>query len=589
MRLRTIGLGTALVLSMAAPAASKNEEPSFTFKPMKADVGAGMVLADFDGKTVALVADEDDQTVRIFETKPPREVAQAKVPGTPSQIVVTKAGKVLVALRDKGQIAILEPKGGDVRTLVMKSSIDTGGEPVALGLTSDEATLVVASGWTHEVSAYAMSDRSLKFKTSVGREPRGLAIAPDGSKAWVNHAVGGLLTTIDLSDGKATSTTLNLPVANRSGRIATQGFVVAMSDKKVFAPTVLADPEAPETYYGSSLETFSVVTADALSGAVDASSKQIQPAAYNQLERCILPRAAAVTTDGKKLVVGCAGDNEIVVMDATAAAPRTQVLRKRDAGDSPSALAIDDATDTVVTWSQMGRQLSVVGIAEKATKLETTIASGGTLSAAAGRGRRLFNAVDGKTAADGRACASCHTDGRDDGLTWHTPDGNRQTPMLAGRLSDTAPYGWTRDAKTFHEYVTGTVARLRGKGYSKPELDDLSAYVMTLKPPARAAGDEATVNHGKEVFASSGCTSCHSGANSTDGQKHTITANGAANPGGMFATPSLRFVGGTAPYFHDGRYPSLRALLVSQDPVMGKARDLPAGDIDALESFLKTL
>ena len=155
--------------------------------------------------------------------------------------------------------------------------------------------------------------------------------------------------------------------------------------------------------------------------------------------------------------------------------------------------------------------------------------------------------------------------------------------MLAGRIADTAPFGWTRDAKTFHEYVTGTVTRLRGKGFSKDELDDLQAYVMAIKPPPRATGDEAVVKHGGEVFASAGCASCHTGSTTTDGLKHPVA------PGGLFATPSLRFVGNTAPYFHDGRYATLRALLTSDDAAMGKAKDLPTADIDALEAYLKTL
>lgn len=590
MRLRTIGAVGMVLLSIAADASSKLDD-SPLLRPKKADVGAGVVLTEFDGKTWALVADEDDSSIKVFETKPPREAATVKVAGTPSQILVTKAGKVLVALKDKGTVAILEPKGGDPRTLVQRSTIDTGGEPVALGLTGDEATLLVASAWTHEVLAYSMADRTLKWKTNVGREPRAIAIVVDGSKAWINHGVGGILTQIDVADG--TTTTSSLDVAGTNGapkRVATQGFALAMTDGRVFAPSALANPEAPETYYGSGMETFSVTVVDSLQGSVKDDSKTFTLAQYNTIERCILPRAAAVSADGKKLVVGCAGDNEVMVMDAKMASPQQNVLRRRNVDDTPSALAIDDANDAVVSWSQMGRVLSVASIGEKAVPLVKVSATGGSLSAAVGRGRRLFHAVDGLTARDGRACASCHTEGRDDGLVWKTPDGMRQTPMLAGRVADTAPFGWTRDAKTFHEYVNGTVSRLNGKGFTKEQLDDLQAYVTSIKPPPRAAGDEAVVKHGAEVFASSGCATCHTGAKTTDGTKHKVDAiTGTAFTGGNFATPSLRFVGGTGPYFHDGRYSTLRALLTSDDSAMGKARDLPASDVDALETYLKTL
>ena len=56
-----------------------------------------------------------------------------------------------------------------------------------------------------------------------------------------------------------------------------------------------------------------------------------------------------------------------------------------------------------------------------------------------------------------------------------------------------------------------------------------------------------------------------------------------------FDTPSLRFVSGTAPYFHDGRYPTLRALLVGSDGKMGHTAKLSPHELDALEAYLRTL
>ena len=56
-----------------------------------------------------------------------------------------------------------------------------------------------------------------------------------------------------------------------------------------------------------------------------------------------------------------------------------------------------------------------------------------------------------------------------------------------------------------------------------------------------------------------------------------------------FDTPSLRFVGGTAPYFHDGRYPTLDALLSDPGSRMGKSASLPVADRVALAAYLRTL
>jgi mono/diheme cytochrome c family protein len=545
-------------------------------------------LANFNGALVALVADEDDSAIHVFETKPPKEIAVAKVPGTPGQVLVTKAGKVLVSLRDKGQVAVLEAKGSDPRQLVLRSAIDTGGEPIALAMTPDDSTLIVASAFSHEVSGWSLADRMQKFHVDVAREPRALAISSDGAKAFVNHAVGGVISIVDIANGTASSIAPQGTVLNATRtRVATQGFAIARSSNKILVPTVMADPETPETYYGSSMETFGVVVIDEATNAVTGTMVAPNRAA---LEKCLLPRAAAVAQG--RLFVGCAGETQMQVLDATSTAPMSNAPSSLSLGDSPSAMAFDDATQTLVMWSQMNRKVSATAFtyAVGGTISNATTASvqpaGVAPSTAISRGRQLFHDVTGKVANDGRTCASCHTEGRDDGLVWATPEGNRQTPMLAGRLAGTAPYGWTRGAKTFGEYVKGTIQRLNGAGFNDAQLGDLEAYVLSLKTPHTPAPDAALVEKGAKIFSSSaGCASCHSGAITSDGGTHWITGQQAGN----IATPSLRFVGATAPYFHDGRYKDLRSLLTSSDSDMGRARAMPAADLDALEAYLRSL
>jgi cytochrome c peroxidase len=56
-----------------------------------------------------------------------------------------------------------------------------------------------------------------------------------------------------------------------------------------------------------------------------------------------------------------------------------------------------------------------------------------------------------------------------------------------------------------------------------------------------------------------------------------------------FNTPSLRFVGGRAPYYHDGRFATLKDLLHGADGSMGHTAQLSPPDMEALEAFLMTL
>jgi cytochrome c peroxidase len=95
----------------------------------------------------------------------------------------------------------------------------------------------------------------------------------------------------------------------------------------------------------------------------------------------------------------------------------------------------------------------------------------------------------------------------------------------------------------------------------------------------------ARLARGRDVFSSDEamCTICHVEAKRfTDGMLHDVGA-------GAVDTPSLRFLAGTAPYFHDGRYPTLRDLLLQSNGKMGQVKHLSPDDLDALEAYLMSL
>jgi cytochrome c peroxidase len=204
------------------------------------------------------------------------------------------------------------------------------------------------------------------------------------------------------------------------------------------------------------------------------------------------------------------------------------------------------------------------------------------------RGRELFHQTDDdRISAHGFACASCHPDGRADGLTWFTPVGPRQTLMLAGRLRDTAPYGWDRNERNVAAYVVDTTSRL-GKGIHGIEARAIAAYVESLRvPDLGGSAGGSRLRQGAEVFARSGCSKCHAGSATTDNTSHDL-GNGRAR-GASFDTPSLRYAKLTAPYFHDGRYPTLDALLQDAGHGMGETATLAGEESQALRLFLESL
>jgi cytochrome c peroxidase len=119
-----------------------------------------------------------------------------------------------------------------------------------------------------------------------------------------------------------------------------------------------------------------------------------------------------------------------------------------------------------------------------------------------------------------------------------------------------------------------------------------------LVPPPRPPGELSEVQkRGKELFESAavGCRTCHSGPEYTDRvplplARMTVRAGfEEETEENKFKTPSLLFVGGTPPYFHDGQAATLEDLVKNNDDRMGKTNHLSAEDRAALIAFLRTL
>ncbi len=185
-------------------------------------------------------------------------------------------------------------------------------------------------------------------------------------------------------------------------------------------------------------------------------------------------------------------------------------------------------------------------------------------------------------------CSTCHFDGRNDGLTWVFADGPRQTPSLAGDVSQTEPVTWRDDVETVADEVRLTSqGRMGGSGISDTETTAVTDYINWRRHVdlPNHGMDNAIIAEGKEIFESeaAGCSTCHVGEQFTDASLHRIH-------GQTSRTPTLRGVAATAPYFHDGSSQTLREVLErSRDGSMGNTRHLSDAQMIALEAYLTSL
>lgn len=91
------------------------------------------------------------------------------------------------------------------------------------------------------------------------------------------------------------------------------------------------------------------------------------------------------------------------------------------------------------------------------------------------------------------------------------------------------------------------------------------------------------------MSAEAGCGGCHTDGRFTDDARHDVHSHSDADSAILFDTPSLRRVASRAPYFHDGRYSSLDALISGVDGTMGKTKQLSPDDKRALAAYLESL
>ncbi len=580
-----------------------------------------LALANVDGRRVAVLADEDDQRLRVLALPDGKALATVQLKGTPGHVVIDKEGVAWVAIRDADVVQSFRLAcAGDTCTLQEGKSVATPREPLALAIVNGK--LFVACTWGRELVSIALPSGEVLAKTGLAREPRALLATKDGAGIYIAHAAGSRVSEARLVADKA------LPVrehrldwrdhayedgmaVNDEPRQASQGFSLARTEGHVLAPMVLAytgDP-VPSSGYGSPKddsffphETMMVSLADpptpspvrirsraTVFGAEENRVSAGRVAWPPALAPCLLPRAAAPVPWRSSILVACMGIDQVIEIDAGEKPLLESMGARWNVPSGPVAIAIDEEQHEAWVWSLLDRGLSKIalGPSEKTVTRPADLKLGYVrdvpLDETWAKGRRIFHQP---VAFDGRACASCHPDARTDGLTWASPVGGLQTPMLAGRLEGTGPFGWLGDGATLAAHIKETLVRLKAQKLADADMDALTTYLETAKTylatPVRTPLEE----RGKEVFLSdaAGCTTCHLDAGRKgDGSRRDVGTGIALD------TPSLRFIGGTPPYMHDGRYTTLREVLVRTDGKMGHTAHLGEADVQALVAYLKTL
>lgn len=307
------------------------------------------------------------------------------------------------------------------------------------------------------------------------------------------------------------------------------------------------------------------------------------------------PEAVLLSRGGKTAWVAHAGADAVSVVDLEKARSlvkpgdpldltktRRYVRARIRVGAAPAGLALSSDGTTLAVTNRLSDSVSLIDTRTNAVTM--TVALTDLPADSLRRGERLFHS--GRISHTGQfSCASCHPDGKSDGLNWDLPaDGfnNFQNTKSLHDLDGTAPYGWLGTSATLEERFTGTLRHLFQYEPTEEEVADLTAYLRSLKTSPSKPASEA----GRKLFEKADCAACHAGPKLTDAKLHDML-----DAGRSYDTPSLVGVRDTGPYLHDGRAATLESIFRDHNAagLHGRAAELTDDEFQELMRYLSAL
>ncbi len=540
----------------------------------------------------------------------------------PRNVALDSSGNAWITCHDADCVAVLNPAG------LLLARINTGYGSAPLGACATPAgdAIIITLTGSGLVKRYSTSIRAETGSLALGTTPRAIAITGDGSRVLVTRYLSApneanvweISNNTPLTLARTYKLTRNLtPDSSNNGRgIPNQlaGITISPDNNQAWITGSKMNDEHGLFFTGrantDNAVRAMVVRLDLNSGDYDDSDKRLD------VDNSESPTSVAFSPLGDWAFVTLQGNNQIAVYDNFALnAGASKATRWRfNTGLAPQGQVFDPASKKLFVNNFMSREVSIHDLTAFVSQGTRTDSSVKTATVASEKlppsilaGKQTFynaslksdNAQDAMSRDTYISCATCHSDGAQDGRVWdftQRGEGFRNTIDLRGRIGmGHGNVHWSANFDEIQDFendirdhfggtgliATTTVSSPLGaaKAGQSVLLDNLSAYVSSLgrdtlpKSPHRAANGNLSTAAiaGQAVFASQNCASCHGGGQMTDstggfgvaptlhdvGTLRTTSGGrlGAALPG--IDTPTLAGIHATAPYFHDGSAPVL--------------------------------
>jgi DNA-binding beta-propeller fold protein YncE len=591
----------------------------------QATVPAGNVgasIAFLSGKNQLAVVNPDQGSISIVDANSLTLIASVDVGGEPHALLELASGKLLVTNSRAGEIVVVDP---DANAVVNRKTICDS--PSGLAASPDESFVAVACEWDGTVMK--VDPNSLATSTLANGLVRPRAVAVVGNtkapSVVVSEFTGGNVVRI-AADGSLSRVSLvptNAPyrdaLTQMTGNLAA-ALVPANGNLLVAYELVNhtgdASLEKIAGDYGSVTDgnpkinpvvgTLSI----AADGSPTLSGDTLLYSIFDGGSR-VFNGPVAVAAWSHYEIVANISTNNVAMIDTNVSDPKTRAVGNISVGAGPSGIAIDQAHGIAFVDNAFDGSISKIDLTKTATlshgptqPTQTQIrVLSQPFSASARAGRKIFYDASNThvTPSGVVACATCHPGGADDDLIWFIettkiPLKRRRTPALWNAHTATAPFHWNGQYATMNDLAEATITDLMAGDGLLVDLASVQAYIDEIvQPPTAPAGDSNAIARGKTLFESADtqCATCHSGADFTDDQLHAVLNPMSLTADDSFPTantPALHGLFLRAPYFHDGRSPTLNDLLTRADAsAHGKTSQLSASDVSDLVAYLNSL
>ena len=556
-----------------------------------------------------------------------RVVRQWPVSANPTCIAAGGGFVYVTCGEANGELRKYAPDGACVK------SVAVGHSPCAPVISKDGGTIYVLNRFAAQVSVLDAGKMSVAKTVKVLREPFAATLGAEGRYLFVANMLPYCAATNDVVAASVsvidTRTFAVRHILLPNGSTGVRGIASSPDGKSVYVTHTMGRYQLPTTQ----LERGWMNTA-ALSVFDGATGAYVNTVLLDDVDRGgANPWGVAVTEDGRTLVVAHAGTCELSIIDRAALHDR---LAKAAKGESASGIvkSAEDVPNDLAFLVSIRRRVLAGGNGPRGVLL-----SGRTAITAlyfedavslfdlddpsaraklvplgprpdlsrdrARRGEMLYN--DGSMCfQQWQSCASCHPDGRVDGLNWDLlNDGMGNPKQTKSELYDhlTPPTMITGIRKDMHTCNAAGLIHIQFVTRPEEDVHCFDAYVEKMKPvpsPYLVNGKlSARAQRGEKLFVKAKCADCHTPEKKapggeplwTDLKLYDVGLGTATETGRKFDTPTLAECWRTAPYLYDGRALTMEEVLTTCNPndTHGETSKLTPEQIKDLAEYVLSL